>query len=322
MLQTDERYEMPGGSETQSTYSFGDIAVMFRTGRQGDLLEECLTKAGIPYRVAGRKDAGMSPEVEEVLTILKLSVEPESVFRWLRCLRLPRYGLSDQGFHRAARVLIGRGAVTGEAVQRLAGGTLLSAGDRRGISLLVEDLKEIGRTREEGVPRKLVERCVERTQPPWTTELQRLLAVADGYGDVDAMYQDILFGKDADWVRLGYGRPEAEHVSLMTIHAAKGLEFGVVFVTGCEEGLLPLTRADSDSSAIEEERRLFYVAVTRARDLLYLMHARRRARHFGDADETRERSRFLAEIPGECLKLVSLQPRKRERREDRQASLF
>jgi uncharacterized protein (TIGR00375 family) len=322
MLQAHERYEMLAGSDVESTYSFSDIAVLFRTGRQGDLLEECLTKAGIPYRVAGKKEARMSPEVEEILTVLKLSAEPESAFRWLRCLRLPRYGLSDRGLRRAARTLIGAGVQPDEAARRLAQDTLLSADDRRGVSLLIDDLTAIGQPWRETSPREFIQHCAETTQRRWTIELQRLLAVADGYGDVNAMLQDILFGKDADWVRLGYGRPEAEHVSLMTIHAAKGLEFGVVFVTGCEEGLLPLIRTDGGRRTIEEERRLFYVAMTRAKDLLYLTHAERRTRHFGGPDEVRERSRFIAEIPTECLKLVSLHPRKPERAADRQASLF
>lgn len=326
MIQAHERYDMLGGAEAESAYSFSDIAVLFRTGRQGDLLEECLTKAGIPYRVAGKKEAGMSPEVEEVLALLKLSAEPESAFRWLRCLRMQRYGLSDKGFRSVARTLIGSGVQPDEgsceAAQKLAQDRLLSADDRRGVGLLMLDLAAIRSLSREASPRDFVRHCVETTERPWTIELQRLLAVADGYADVDAMLQDVLFGKDADWVRLGYGRPEAEHVSLMTIHAAKGLEFGVVFVVGCEEGLLPLIRTDGDRVAIEEERRLFYVAMTRAKDLLYLTHAGRRTRLFGGPDEAREKSRFIAEIPSECLKLVALQSRRRERTEDRQASLF
>lgn len=322
MLQAHERYEMLGGSDAESTYSFSDIAVLFRTGRQGDLLEECLTKAGIPYRVAGKKEAGMSPEVEEVLALLKLSAESESAFRWLRCLRLPRYGLSDKGFRSVGRILLGAGGRAAEAAEKLVQDRLLSADDRRGVRLLMEDLAAIGPFRQEASPGEFIQHCVEATQRPWTIELQRLLAVADGYSDVQAMLQDVLFGKDADWVRLGFGRPEAEHVSLMTIHAAKGLEFGVVFVVGCQEGLLPLIRTDGGCHATEEERRLFYVAMTRAKDLLYLTHAARRTRHVGDPDETRERSRFLQEIPSECLRFVSLQPRGRERVEDRQASLF
>ncbi len=294
MLQADELGNAGRDTGLQCTYGFSDIAVLYRTGRQGDVFEECFAKAGI------------------------------EVFRWLRCLRLPKYSLTREGLRLVAREVSNwrRFPSNVHGCYNSLRDLDLCEKDREKLSALIADLHTIASGQDDLTPRELVERCIRVSGQPLTTELMRLIAYADEFMSISEFNKHILLGKEADWVRIGYGGRGSEHVSLLTIHAAKGLEFAVVFVTGCEEGLLPLIRSDDDCSdvSIEEERRLFYVAMTRAKDLLYLTHAKRRSQRLGD--EPRERSRFVSEIPADCVRTAVLGALAKPSSGFRQASLF
>lgn len=318
MLQAGELGTADHRIESDHTYGFSDISVLYRTGRQGDILEECLARAGIPYKVAGQTADSMDQEVSHVLALMKLAAEPAGAFRWLRCLRIPKYRLSTAGMRSVARDAADwRDSFVdaGRCYDRLKRVDLL-ADDQEKLCALVEDLQAVTSGLKELGPREAVERCIRQLNLPPVAALVRLIAYANGFNSVDEFENHLLFGKEGDWVRIGYGEQGSEHVSLMTIHAAKGLEFPVVFVAGCEEGLLPLTRRDSDDEHIEEERRLFYVAMTRAEDLLYLTHAVRRYQSHGD--QPGKRSRFINEIPADCMSAATLGASRRFR----QVSLF
>lgn len=316
--------ELPAGpDDTNSTYGFSDIAVLYRTGRQADVLEECLAKAGVPYRIAGQTASSMGEEVDRVLTFMKLAADPAGVLKWLRCLRIPKYRLSSDAQSAVAREAeqFGKGRVDLSACcDHLLTLQLPKKEDRDRLLALCTDLTAVASGTDEMTPRELVQRCIEQLQEPMTLGLARLIAYADQFDSVLEFNRHLLLGKEGDWIRIGCGDPESEHVSLMTIHAAKGLEFAVVFVAGCEEGLLPLSRRDSGIASVEEERRLFYVAMTRARDLLYLTYAKRRQQDSGD--QARKRSRFIDEIPADCIKKVTLGLRQKPAGGLRQASLF
>lgn len=315
MLQANVRSflgEDPGDSVT---YGFSDIAVLYRTGRQAAILEECFAKAGIPYKVAGQKAVESDPEVDDVLALMKLALEPSTALRWLRCLRLPEYRLSREGLGEVSRTLYSSSSQLPEQIAHLP----LSLSDREKIERLVTDLGVLLECQSLDSSRELVERCIAQMGRTRSAGLARLVAFADQCPSLSELHDHLLLGRDADWMRVGYGEPEAEHVSLMTIHAAKGLEFSVVFVVGCEEGFLPLTKVDGSANTVEEERRLFYVAMTRAKDRLYLTYVQGRQRA---GREDAAPSRFISEIPEDCLQSVSILPGARSASRDRQVSLF
>lgn len=315
MLQANVRSHSRQDLEDSMTYGFSDIAVLYRTGRQAEILEECFSRAGVPYKVAGQRATSSDPDVDDILTLMKLALEPSTALRWLRCLRIPDYQLSREGFGEVSRALTASSVPLSEQIPRLH----LNSSDSGKLQRLISDLDALRDGRSLDTPQELVERCIRQMGRVRTAGLARLAAFAEQYSSLSEFHEHLLLGRDADWMRVGYGEPEAEHVSLMTIHAAKGLEFGVVFVVGCEEGLLPLTRADGSAASVEEERRLFYVAMTRAKDRLYLTYVRGRQR---SGCEASERSRFILEIPQDCLQSLSPLPSAGLASRDRQVSLF
>jgi DNA helicase-2/ATP-dependent DNA helicase PcrA len=146
--------------------------------------------------------------------------------------------------------------------------------------------------------------------------VELLLPLADQCGeDVERFIAELALGSEVDtW------DPRAERVSLLTLHAAKGLEFSVVFILGCEQGILPLTWPGSEPAALQEERRLFYVGMTRARDMLYLCHARKR--RWRGKPRTFPRSDFLQDIEEVLVEQSAGGARKQKRDTSEQLSLF
>lgn len=145
--------------------------------------------------------------------------------------------------------------------------------------------------------------------------LQRLTALAERCGNERARFADaVALTTDAE-----FWDARADRVSLLTLHAAKGLEFAVVFIVGLEDGVLPLHWSEPDDAAIAEERRLFYVGMTRAKDRLILSRARQRL--WRGRPQMLEPSPFLRDIENELVKHQPTQPA-RTKREDRQLKLF
>lgn len=318
--------------------SRSEIALLYRSNAQSRVLEHALFSARIPYRVYGGLRFFERQEIKHALAYLRLLDNPHDDTSWLRVVNFPTRGigarsveqLSDiaqqQGssLYRAAAVLPGR---AGAAVARFA--TLIQrlAHDAQMLTLpeLVEHV-----VRESGLAAHYE---ADREGQDRLENLQELVNAAtvfsseEGYdglpagralevplsaddaalpagGAVTAMSPLAAFLSHAS-LEAGENQASAseEAVQLMTVHAAKGLEFDVVFITGLEEGLFPHENSLLEAAGLEEERRLMYVAITRARERLYLTLAQSRMLH----GQTRYalRSRFLDEIPEEHLKWLS-----------------
>jgi superfamily I DNA/RNA helicase len=183
----------------------------------------------------------------------------------------------------------------------------LSAVKRRRLAQALGDLE----SRLAALPMGSLADCIVHLADHWTAEdddalflqeaANRMAAHArDSEGDPDQFFAKVALQTDADVVQ-----PRVEKVTLSTMHAAKGLEFPVVFIVGCEEGLIPLRRGDAASEDLDEERRLFYVALTRAQEQLYLTWSRKR-RLYGNREE-RSLSPFVSDIERQLLKYQSPQ---------------
>ena len=303
----EEISRMVGGADLlqaneEGKRSLDDFAVLFRTGRQADALETCFLKAGIPYRVVGQKSYLDAVSVQHALSFFKCVLRDDissalSTRDIIDLLAIPAF---DPG--REARASIRRqtqNTALPDAVQEKLD-TALGAVDR-----FHDELPHLS-------PSELIAKWADEFATSDDIDLERLSLLAQGVDSIAELLDIVTLGQDGDFVRRGkIARPEA--VTLMTLHASKGLEFPVVFICGVEEGLIP--HADAD---IEEEKRLFFVGITRGQDEVILTRARSR-RRFGERIAPKI-SRFVADIPEDVIDFVDLRTERRKPAE--QLSLF
>ncbi len=277
----------------EGTRSFADFAVLFRTGRQGQVLEECFRKEGLPYRLVGQKGFLQAPMVRAALAFARYaSISQEDVRRW------------------QALEAIGAEPHILRQVQR---GDLSAAAQVR-VEVLEARIAEYRQWATQEGPGVWVRRWQAEFGDPEDEDLEHLARVADAAGTLAQLLETVLLGAEADYEERG-GPQGPEAVALMTLHAAKGLEFPVVFICGVEDGLIPFRERDAD---LAEERRLFYVGMTRAEEELVLLRARSR-QCYGERVQC-ALSPFVDEIPARLLVREDVAMPRRRRAE--QLSLF
>ena len=290
----------------------GDVAVLYRTNAQSRPFEEELVRRRIPYVVVGGMKFYERAEVKDAVAYLRLAVRPEDDLAFRRVVNVPARGIGSATLDRLAAAA----RETGRSWWDVSGNPPVGLPDRARVGLarfrsLVDDLREKVRTYS---PSALVEHLFEATGYGALYEnsedrediarrenLQELVNSAREFerrsaeGSTVADYLDaVSLATDTDVVASGEGA-----VTLSTLHAAKGLEFPAVFVVGLEEGYLPHGESREDPEELEEERRLLYVGMTRARDELTLTLAGRRL-VYGKV-QYRTPSRFVEEIPADVL---------------------
>ncbi|MSR22902.1 MAG: ATP-dependent DNA helicase PcrA [Gemmatimonadetes bacterium] len=325
----NERDEAAGlTSEVQALLDSGalaryrDAAVLYRTNAQSRALEDAFRRRGIPYQIVGGVRFYERREIQDVLAYLRLISNPRDTAAFERGVNLPRRGVGQASIERLKAwcgemevSLLAGAARTGE----ISG---LSAGAARGLgrfTALVQDFAERAKRLPVG---PLIEELVERldllsllrAEGPDGEErvgnVEELIAGAmdfelqlgeevdapalAGLTELDLFLQQVSLVSDID-----RHDPESDAITLMTLHNAKGLEYPVVFISGLEEGLFPLARAYDEPTLLEEERRLFYVGITRARDRLYLSWARERRR--GGSWMVGTLSSFVDDIPADLV---------------------
>jgi len=298
----------------EGEWSHAEMAVLYRINAQSRALEEALRRAGVPYRIIGAISFYDRREVKDLLAYLRLAANPADDEAFLRAVQVPRRGLGDASVAQLA-----------EAARQWGKPLLATAA----IADRVPDLRPNVRqalTAFAGLVQKLGEQATHVAPADLLEELIGALnyeAVLHQEGPEGAdRWENVreLVASAANWSELvgGTGAEEgtplerfladaallsshdaiagaADGITLMTVHTAKGLEWPVVAVAGLEDGLFPLARADEQPGGAEEERRLCYVAFTRAKDKLYLSFARSRRRG-GDLRYARP-SRFLEALP-------------------------
>jgi len=259
------------------TASYSHFAILYRTNAQSRVLEEAFLQAGIPYSLVGGTRFYERKEIKDVLSYLKLLANPKDMVSYKRIEKLGKGRLEK--FLKLQKSLADRkNLTTMEILEKTLKETgyldLYDAEDEEDLTRL-ENIKELG-------------------------------SVATNFPELNQFLENVALVEQEqlpDHPVKDQKNDKRGAVTLMTLHAAKGLEFPVVFMVGMEEGLFPHSRSLLDNSQLEEERRLCYVGITRAKEKVYLSYARRRL-YFGQRSANLP-SRFLMDIPQELLQLLS-----------------
>ncbi len=322
-------------------FGLREIAVFYRTNAQSRALEESLRGCRIPYVMFGGVKFYARLEIKDVLSYLRLLVNPADSLAAKRIINAPARGIGNTTVQKIAAFEADAGSFLAACRLALENGTLKGAAAKRvtGFLALIDDFTaQLQRLPYPQLMAELIERSGygpalrEEAEQAMTGDgkqeakgrlenLEQLLAGMEEHAASDGSLQDYL-EQVALITDLDNYDPEQQRVTLMTLHSAKGLEFPVVFMTGMEEGIFPHSRSGDAGEELAEERRLCYVGMTRAMQKLYLSHARRR-RVYGTY-QFNPPSRFLAEIPPELLAggVTGMAPPKVAKQEHNLASLF
>lgn len=266
--------------------SFGDIAVLYRTNAQSRLIEEELIKNNIPYRIYGGVRFYSRKEIKDIIGFLKVIHNPKDKVSWRRVINIPPRGIGKKTQAKIQK----NGWDIDEVEERTKLPFKKWIGSREKLStleLMEEVISETGYIKwlkDEG------EENVYRIE-----NLEELKSVASRFLNLEEFLENVALIESSSKP----GSSSVDSVTLLTVHASKGLEFPAVFIIGMEEGLFPHANSLSELAELEEERRLCYVAITRAKERVYLTNAQSRL-YFGRVQANLP-SRFLSEIPNKLI---------------------
>jgi len=292
--------------EASEGLSFGDVAIFYRTNAQSRVIEEELVRARIPYKVIGGTRFYDRKEVKDILAYVRLAVNPRDEVSARRIINVPKRGIGATSITKLGEYAARTGLSFGDAASDAADAGL-TAKALRGATAFAELMGRLRHDAPESPPGVFIERILEETGYRAELEAERtheaegrlenlaeLVGVAATYETLDDFLNTVALVADSD--ELG---EETSRVSLMTLHIAKGLEYPAVFLIGLEDGIFPHFRSLGDPAELEEERRLAYVGLTRARRHLTVSHAW--VRSIWGQTQHNIPSRFLGEIPAELF---------------------
>jgi len=297
------------GSEAPA---YNDFAVLYRTNAQSRAIEEAFMRYGLPYKIVGGVKFYARKEIKDIIAYLRVIVNPDDSVSLLRIINTPARKIGKKTLEQVQTFAAQQDVALFRALER--------ANEIPGIGRKAELLEKFVRLIKRfqginheyaaaGVIKHVIEESGYKTMlladktPEGEARLQNvteLVTVADKYEALEAglslstFLEEVALISDLDSVEEGHNA-----VTLMTLHSAKGLEFPVVFISGLEEGILPHSRALYEPMELEEERRLMYVGITRAKNHLYLLYAQQRML-FGEFKQSAP-SQFLHDLPEELL---------------------
>ena len=309
-----------------------DTAIFYRTNAQSRPLEDALRNTGLPYIIVGGLKFYERMEIKDVLAYFRVIANPADSISLMRIINVPRRGIGDKTLDRLTAFADSRKETLSFALDCLEEIGDLSAREMTTLSGFRDLLRSLRKSREEETLLAFAgtvmaktgylahwEESEEEEAGDRLENLSELINAVTEYIDrsdpatLDGFLEEVSLLTDIDDLK------ETDHdfVTLMTLHASKGLEFDRVFIAGLEDGLFPMIRDNDGENQMEEERRLFYVGLTRAKKSATLFHAVFR-RRFGSAMACLP-SPFLSELPEECIRKLDKTVQVRPEREERQA---
>lgn len=285
--------------------NYQDFAVLYRTNAQSRSVEEAFVHYGVPYRIVGGQRFYDRKEIKDLMAYLRLLYQSEDRVSFGRIVNVPTRGIGTKSLENFYAWQQENNLSLAEALLTVADAPTLTGKAKKGLMELGDILASARIVLDETPLPALIESLLRRLDyyaylddrtPQGESRkenVRELISVAKSYQDLglDGFLEEVSLVSDVDSMENG-----ANVVTLMTLHAAKGLEFPVVFMTGMEETIFPHSRALYDQSEMEEERRLCYVGMTRAKEELYLSYATGRLLYGGV--QHNPPSRFLSEIDG------------------------
>ncbi len=305
---------------TKNGHSFKDIAVFYRTNNQSRLIEEELLNLGIPYTIVGGVSFYERAEIKDLIAYLRVIANPSDDLSFRRIINVPRRGIGKATIDAICKLAKEKGISLYEAL-------ILTIKDKsvssKTLNNLVKFADLVSKLKQHSTNlgvRKLLQKVLEYTN--FLASLKNDGEKRENIGEIVNLISE--FEKEKknsslkdflDWISLSTHvdrfNGKANQVALMTLHCAKGLEFPIVFVIGMEEKLFPHIRSIGDGKLIEEERRLCYVGITRAKEKLFLTSTSKR-KFFGNEQRSIP-SRFITEIPRNVLHWRSYQQGPRDK---------
>jgi DNA helicase-2/ATP-dependent DNA helicase PcrA len=298
--------------DEDGTLRYGDIAVAYRINAQSRVLEESMMRFGIPYQLVGGTRFYERREVKDVLAYVRLARNSGDRVALGRIINVPARGIGAKTVEELGAWAESRGVSMWQAVLGAGQNPNLAPRARAQLAVFADLMQGLMTMAQGEPPSAIFDAALERSglqaaiqdgtdegEERWANvmELRNHAAEFDEIAPPEGLarfLEEVALVSDQDELE-----DVPDRVTLITLHAAKGLEFPVVFIVGLEEGLLPHRRALEDERELEEERRLAYVGMTRAKDRLYLVHAHHRSTYGVGAQS--EASRFLAELPDDLL---------------------
>lgn len=297
---------------------YSDIAILYRTNAQSRVLEEGLMRRNIPYQIVAGTKFYDRMEIKDILAYLKLLVNPKDDIAFIRVINTPKRGIGPASIEKIRDYAFMKGISMYEVIKDIDTCPLFKGSVKEKLILFKDTMEELERIAKEnslmdtvintihlsGYEQMLKEGKVENAQ----NRLENLDELVNAAGDFENNEEDGSLEAFLENAALVAGvdsyDENSSKVLLMTLHNAKGLEFNIVFMPGMEENLFPTYRAVNEESEMEEERRLCYVGITRARKKLYMSSAETR-RVYG-RNEMRNPSRFLLEVPDELIEGIGV----------------
>lgn len=299
----------------------GDMAILYRTNTQSRIFEEMLIKSGISYNMVGGLKFYERKEIKDIIAYLRVIFNPADSLSLLRIINVPKRGIGDASLARIQAYAAANNVSLFEAVSNAAAIDGLSSRFVSKLDDLAGIIFELMNLANEAPVEDLIDRVLrdtgyleelenERTPQAQSRidNLHELISVAQEFAaseeenNLENFLAHVALVSDIDDTELG-----EDAITLMTLHSSKGLEFPVVFLVGMEEGLFPHARTLMDETEIEEERRLCYVGITRAKEKLFLSSTKMRTIYGNTV--TYPPSRFLQEIPARLVKTIKRQER-------------
>ncbi|WP_456395292.1 ATP-dependent helicase [Desulfurobacterium sp.] len=293
-----------------------DIAIFYRTNAQSRSIEDALRKLGINYQIIGGLKFYERKEIKDIIAYIRVILFDEDRLSIFRILNTPKRGLGAAAEEKLKKFLNeGKGNLEALKIMIKTASTRQKEGIKELIHIIEEGREKVNSLRPYELVRfitvaaKYEDYLKKEYREDWESRLENIRELGntlEEFAERTGLQGEDLLLEFLNTITLSSDQDEmeeSEKVTLMTVHASKGLEFPVVFITGLEEGLFPHVRSLDSTEQIEEERRLFYVAITRAKKLLILTRAKSR-RFFGSYRES-EPSRFLEEIPAHLIKKVT-----------------
>lgn len=299
----------------------GDMAILYRTNTQSRIFEEMLIKSGISYNMVGGLKFYERKEIKDIIAYLRVIFNPADSLSLLRIINVPKRGIGDASLAKIQAYAAANNVSLFEAVSNAAPIDGLSSRFVSKLDDLAGIIFELMNLANEAPVEDLIDRVLrdtgyleelenERTPQAQSRidNLHELISVAQEFAaseeenNLENFLAHVALVSDIDDTELG-----EDAITLMTLHSSKGLEFPVVFLVGMEEGLFPHARTLMDETEIEEERRLCYVGITRAKEKLFLSSTKMRTIYGNTV--TYPPSRFLQEIPARLVKTIKRQER-------------